>query len=76
MTTTREVVILGDHRIKVILSYPRTGWISSMRERDGCPNVAMNAMTQALRRIGQSHFFEQIEHTKILRHFTHLMFTC
>ena len=48
----------------------------SRREREGRRNTTMDAMSQALRRIARSPFSEEIKCTKMLRHFTHLSFTC
>ena len=46
------------------------------RERQGRPRAAIDAMSRALRRVGQSPFSEKIEHTKMPKHFTCLLFTC
>ena len=46
------------------------------RVRDERPNAVMDAMSQALKRTAQSHFFEEIEHTEMQRHFTYPSFTC
>ena len=46
-----------------------------MRERDGHPIAAMNAVSQAQRKIAQSHFSEELERIKMPRHFTRPPFT-
>lgn len=50
--------------------------MSPRSERDVHPNVAMDAMSRAFKRIAQSLFSEEIERTKMPRHFTHPPFTC
>lgn len=50
--------------------------MSLRRERDRRPKAAMDAMSQALRRIARSPFFEIIKRTKLLRHFTCPLFIC
>ena len=50
--------------------------LSSRRERHGHPSAALDAMSRALKRVAQSPFSEEIEHTKMPRHFTCPLFTC
>ena len=46
------------------------------REKHRQPNVAMDTMSRALRRIAWSPFVEEIERIEMLRHFTRPSFTC
>ena len=46
------------------------------RERRRRPNATLNAMSMALWRVGCSPFTEEINHTKMPRHFTWPPFTC
>ena len=46
------------------------------RKRQRHPSAALDAMSRALRRVGRSPFSEEIEHTKMPKHFTRLLFTC
>ena len=43
---------------------------SPRRDVEGHPNMAFDAMSQALMRISQSPFFEEIEKTEVPCHFT------